>query len=238
MITLSSFPRHLPAFFKRWGTVFLLCLTIGLSGCGFKLRAPVELAFKKVAVLGYPFDQVVRELKLTLRESDHIDVVDSIDQADAVIDILETVRDDEIVSVSALGRAQDYEYILAVRYRICGPKAKDCDAADTLEIRRDMTYSESQILAKQNEEQFLWRNMSKEMVRLILLRLGSFKPLPVPPELSNSSENTPKTQFEIDAENERARISAAKKARALVPPDGVPQPDDVSESNQKNNDER
>ena len=150
-------------------------LVLGVAGCGFRLRGPVELPFKTVAVVGYPFEPVVRELKLAIREAEHIQVVAQVDQAEAVIDILDAVREDEIISVSAAGRAQDYEYTLAVRYRLCGPKGKVCRPDDVIEVRRDMTYSESQILAKQDEEQFLQRNMSKEVVRLILVRLSSLK---------------------------------------------------------------
>jgi len=152
-----------------------MLIALCLNGCGFKLRGPVELPFKTIAVIGSPFEQVVRDLKLAIRETDHIRIVDQIDQAEAVINILDAERDDEILSVSATGRAQDYEYILTVTYRLCGAKGKACQPDDVIEVRRDMTYSESQILAKQNEEQFLWRNMSKEVVRLILLRLSSLK---------------------------------------------------------------
>lgn len=146
-----------------------------LAGCGFKLRGATEFPFQTVKVSGHPFEAVVRELTHQLRGFSQLKLVDSLDQADIVVNILEVNRDEEILIIGRAGHVQEYEYFLTIRYQLCGKGAKVCQPEQHLKLRRQMSYDERQILAKQNEERFLRKNMEQEAVRLILLRMSGSK---------------------------------------------------------------
>ena len=49
--------------------------------------------------------------------------------------------------------------------------------ADQAELSRDLTYDDSAILAKDQEEQLLWRDMESDLVQQVLRRLSTIKPL-------------------------------------------------------------
>jgi LPS-assembly lipoprotein len=48
----------------------------------------------------------------------------------------------------------------------------------SIEIIRDLTYDDSNILAKQQEEALLWQDMENDLVQQLMRRLAAVKPQP------------------------------------------------------------
>ena len=184
----------------------ILCTILLLSGCGFRLRGETQLPFSKVMVTGHPFEAIVRELTHQLKGARHLAVVDRIEDAQVVVDILDVRRDEEVLTISRAGHVQEYEYFLDVTYRLCGVGGKTCQNETTLKLVRQMTYDEGQILAKRNEERFLRKYMEQEAIRLILLRMSRFQ---VNGQQANgqqaNGQQASDTQVNVQPTNDRAK---------------------------------
>ena len=47
-----------------------------------------------------------------------------------------------------------------------------------VEVYRDLTYADSDVLAKTQEEELLWRDMESDLVQQLMRRLAAAKPKP------------------------------------------------------------
>jgi LPS-assembly lipoprotein len=65
-------------------------------------------------------------------------------------------------------------------FRLRDGKGIEWAPAQTLELRRDFTFSDAQVLAKEQEELLLYREMQTDAVRQLMRRLSAMKQLPVP----------------------------------------------------------
>ena len=72
-------------------------------------------------------------------------------------------------------RAKTAEFQLRYRvgFRVHDGKGNDYVPQSTLELTRDVTYSDADVLAKESEEQLLYRDMQGDMVQQIIRRLSA-----------------------------------------------------------------
>ena len=81
-----------------------------------------------------------------------------------------------ILSLSGAGRVTEYRLGLRLTYAVIGKEGHSWAAAESIELTRDMTYDDSQLLAKGAEEQLLYRDMEDNAALRIMRRLQSLKP--------------------------------------------------------------
>ena len=144
-----------------------------LAGCGFHLRGAAELPFETVylpATGGIGLD-----LRRNIRAGTRTVVVDDPQQAQAILEFLQEVRSKEILSLSGGGRVREFRLFYRVVFRVHDGKGGEYLPASTLLLARDFTFNDAEILAKETEEQLLYREMQADMVRQILHRLSSAK---------------------------------------------------------------
>jgi LPS-assembly lipoprotein len=146
-----------------------------LSGCGFKLRGaqnlPVETLFLALPVnsgLGAEISRVVRS-------STNARVVTDRKQAQAIFELLGESREREVLSVNAQGRAREYQLRLRSTFRVIDPNGTELIPPTTLTARRDISFNESELLAKESEEGLLYRDMQSDLVRQMVMRLQGIR---------------------------------------------------------------
>ena len=61
-------------------------------------------------------------------------------------------------------------------YRVVDDKGRDLVAPGVIELNRDVTYADSDVLAKTQEEELLWRDMENDLVQQLMRRLSMTKP--------------------------------------------------------------
>jgi len=61
-------------------------------------------------------------------------------------------------------------------YRVVDPKGRELVQITGVEITRDLTYDDSAVLAKEQEELVLWRDMENDLVQQLMRRLAAVKP--------------------------------------------------------------
>lgn len=152
-------------------TLTVLCLT--LIACGFHLRGASEFAFKSIYVNG--LTQITKPLKKSLT-ANGVEVIESAGTAEMEIDLMKEESEKRILSLSGDGVVREYELYYRVIYRTKSAQETLWSQPQTVEARRDFSYSDANLLAKQNEEKQLNLNMQKDVMNSIVRRLSKLKP--------------------------------------------------------------
>jgi LPS-assembly lipoprotein len=179
-----------PHFSRRWVTTRLLTLGSlaaagGLTGCGFRLRGSgVALAFQSVELRGSGSVAVVQQLQDHLRTSGVTVVApqprlsDSAPLApDVVLTLLQDQRERVVVGTSIAGQVRELQLRHTVRFHVRTPRGKELIEESTIQQVRELSYSETQALAKEAEEALLFDDMRHGVVRQIMARLAAIRNL-------------------------------------------------------------
>lgn len=158
----------------RRTAVFIVTLMALLStACGFHLRGDVKLAaaLNKVYIEGAnPYDPLVRELTRSLTTTGATVVEESKD-ATAVLQILKNSGSRRVLSVSSVGKVREYELYQTLDFKVRDAAGLELLAPQHLELTRDYLFDTDNVLGKTNEEETLRRDMRRDLVRLVMLRL-------------------------------------------------------------------
>lgn len=163
--------------------VLALGLTVLLSACGFHLRGSngsFMLPFATMYI-GLPdTSPLAIDLKRYIRAIGSTEVVNSRDDADAVLDVLgdpERNRTKTILSLNSSGRVSEYQLGYSINFRVLDKAGNQLLAPTTITLVRPITYNDSQVLAKESEEAQLYRDMRNDLVQQIMRRLAAIKPV-------------------------------------------------------------
>lgn len=155
--------------------IFLLA-TI-LSSCGFQLRGQAALPFKTVFIETSGYSLFANDLERAIRSGSETKVVRNREEADAVLKILSEAQDRRILSLSAGGRVREFELRYSVSYRVVDRANQDLALPGTIQLHRDLTYDDTEVLAKESEELLLYKDMKADAVQQMLRRLVVAKPV-------------------------------------------------------------
>jgi LPS-assembly lipoprotein len=152
----------------------LLAALLGLSltACGFQLRGSSSLPFSTIYVPGSS-GGIALDLKRTIQAGSSTRVVDSPKDAQAILEIFEAAREKDILSLTGAGRVREYRLRLRVRYRVRDAKGREYVPTTTLQQVRDITFNDSLVLAKESEEELLYRDMQSDMVQQMMRQLAA-----------------------------------------------------------------
>jgi len=154
--------------------ILLLALALALAGCGFRMRGTAEVPFESLYVPGATAG-IALDLKRNLQAGTRARVVDDPKTADAVLLFIEESRQKEILSLTSAGRVREFQLRYRVGFRVHDGKGVDFVPPSTIQLTRDVTFNDTEILAKEQEEQLLFRDMQSDMVQQIIRRLAAAK---------------------------------------------------------------
>jgi LPS-assembly lipoprotein len=149
-------------------------LLLAVAACGFRLRGTAEVPFEKLYVPN-PTSGLALDLKRNLQAGTRARVVDDPKDADAVLQFTEEIRQKEILSLTGTGRVREFTLRYRVGFRVHDGKGGDFVPTNSIELKRDVTFNDAEILAKEAEEQLLFRDMQSDMVQQIIRRLAAAK---------------------------------------------------------------
>jgi len=156
--------------------VLTLVLVLLLAGCGFRLRGSAEVPFETLYLPGATTG-IALDLKRNIQAGTNARVVDDPKQADAVLQFTEETRQKEILSLTGTGRVREFQLRYRVGFRVHDGKGAEYVPPSTIQLTRDVTFNDAEILAKEAEEQLLFRDMQADMVQQIMRRLAAAKRL-------------------------------------------------------------
>lgn len=148
---------------------------MGVSGCGFQLRRPPQLAFARVALTQFASRSgMAASLRAALRSV--CEVVADPGQADVVVVALQEQRSRSIVATGAAGQVRELQLRLQFSYRVQSAQGRELLQPVEMVLSRDMSYAEAFALAKAAEEEQLVREMQDDMALQVLRRLATLRP--------------------------------------------------------------
>jgi LPS-assembly lipoprotein len=154
----------------------IIALCAMMTACGFQLRGQAAIPFQTVHVEAPGFSAFANDLERAIRSGSKARIVESRDQADAVVQILGESQEKHILSLSGGGRVREFELRYRVAYRLTDRAGTDLASPGEIVLRRDMTYDDTLVLAKESEEALLFRDMRTDAVRQMLRRLSVARP--------------------------------------------------------------
>lgn len=145
-----------------------------LAGCGFELRRAPELRFRTIALSGFaPRSPLAEELKLHINASRTTLVVDSPARAQVILESIADARERSVVASTAAGQVRELQLRARFNFRVRTPEGRELIPPTELLLSRDMSYSETVALAKEQEEAFLFRSMQSDIVAQVMRRLAA-----------------------------------------------------------------
>jgi len=157
--------------------VFALLLTV-VAGCGFQLRGSYSLPYESLYIGGSEYSLVIASLKRAIRATGTTRLADSASDAQATFLPTAEAKEPIILSLSGSGRVREKRLRYRYGYRIVDPKGRDLVLPGMVELTRDLSYADSDVLAKTQEEDLLWRDMENDLVQQLMRRLAAAKPQP------------------------------------------------------------
>ncbi|HYC42872.1 MAG TPA: LPS assembly lipoprotein LptE [Noviherbaspirillum sp.] len=158
--------------------ILALSTALMLSACGFQLRGSngqATLPFQTIYIGTAETSPLGIELRRYIRASGDTAVVTDQKQAQATIEVLNEAREKATLTLNTQGRVREYSLYYRVKFRVMGNKGNELLAPTELVLKRDISFNESQVIAKEKEEELLYRDMQSDVVQQILRRLTALK---------------------------------------------------------------
>ncbi|MBV8272862.1 MAG: hypothetical protein JO067_11395 [Cupriavidus sp.] len=146
-----------------------------LAGCGFHMRGNADFAFKRLYIGIPPNSLMGADLRRNIRNGSDTKVVEDPKEADSLLDVLGDTRAKTILSITTEGVVREYRLTYRFTFRLRDASGKELIPPSTLVLTRDLTYNEANTLAKDYEEQQLYRDMQRDLVNQLMRRLAAVK---------------------------------------------------------------
>ncbi len=154
--------------------LLLPLLAAPLAACGFRLRGAPRFPFESLH-LGAT-SALAQELRRNLESSGQVRVLDARalpTQAHEVLELLNEQRQKVVAGRSASGQVREFQLRMSLRFRFRTSRGVELIPETTLTQQRDISYNESQALAKEAEEELLMRDMQSDLVQQLMRRLAA-----------------------------------------------------------------
>ena len=160
------------------GKILLLILVaVSFAACGFQLRnsagmaesiQPVQLRITESS------GTFSRGLRRSLERSG-VAITENTAKAASILDIpVNQVRRD-ILSIGDNARVREFRIRHVVQFRLLDSQENELIPLQTLELYRDLSFDETEILASSREQEFVTKDLAQNMIRLLQLRLSQIQ---------------------------------------------------------------
>lgn len=150
----------------------LLAIALCVAGCGFQLRGSSSLPFDTLYIPNAT-SGIGLDLKRYVRSGSQTRVIDDAKAAQAILEFSNEARTRNILSLSGGGRVRELQLVYRIAVRVHDGKGAEFLPATALTSTRDLTYNDTDLLAKEAEEALIYREMQSDLVQQILHRLSA-----------------------------------------------------------------
>lgn len=168
-------PRAPAPAVRRW--LVLAPLAASLGGCGFQLRQAPSLSFKSILVGFAEGSAIGNDLRRQLAAVPGLEVVRDIRQAEVVLEPLQELRERIVVALGATGQVREFQLRSRVRFRLRTPQGRELIPDSEILLTRDVSFNEATVLARETEQELLYRDMQNDIVQQLMRRLAAVPPL-------------------------------------------------------------
>lgn len=146
-----------------------------VAGCGFQLRQAPEFAFKSIYVNAAAGSALGKEFKRNIESGKAVSVATTPAAAQVILDVLGDRREKVVVGLNASGQVREFELRVRLRFKLRTPDGRELIPDTEIVQQQDISYNESAALAKEAEEQLLYRSMQSDVVQQLMRRLAALK---------------------------------------------------------------
>ena len=145
------------------------------AGCGFELRHEPVLPFKTLALTGFPADSpLALGLKRQIKRTP-VQLLDDPARAEVVLEALHEYRDRTVVASTSVGQVREWQLRLQFDYLIRTASGELLVPKVELRLSRDMNYTETAALAKEQEATNLYNAMHSDAIAQVMRRLAAVR---------------------------------------------------------------
>lgn len=142
-----------------------------LSSCGFQLRGSATLPFNTLYVEAPQASLFANQLRRVIGFGSQTRITNNQAEADATLQVLNELREKEILSLSAGGRVRELQLRYRVQYQVYDKNKKLIAPPGEIVLRRDYSFNDQEQLSKESEEALLYRDMQADAVQQLVRRL-------------------------------------------------------------------
>ena len=139
-----------------------ILLLLVITSCGFHMRGMTEISFKTISLEGKELS-FTKNLKQILK-SNKVAIVSPTENPELRIELMSEESEKRILSLSGQGLVREFEIFYRVRYRIKTSDSEIWSQENIIETRKDFTYSDSNLIGKEEEERQLNEAMRNEAI--------------------------------------------------------------------------
>ena len=162
---------------QRRAWLVALAGTSVLAGCGFQLRRAPELPFKTLHLAGFkPTSPMGVALRRALAGAPTTRLVEGRAQAEAIFEVLGDADEKSVVAYTSSAQVRELQLRSRLVFQLQSASGRELIGRTEIVQSRDMSYKERDALAKEQEEQLLFRAMQDDIALQVVRRLAAIKP--------------------------------------------------------------
>ena len=139
-----------------------ILLLLVITSCGFHMRGMIEMSFKTISLEGKELS-FSKNLKKILN-TNKVAIVSQTENPELRVEFLSEESEKRILTLSGQGLVREFEIFYRVRYRIKTSNSEIWSQENIIETRRDFTYSDANLIGKEEEERQLNEAMRNEAI--------------------------------------------------------------------------
>lgn len=159
----------------------VLAVSLTVSACGFHLRGDgghYTLPFPTMYV-GLPESSPLAvDLKRNINANGSTTVVKTAKEADGIVDVIsnpEHTKTKTILSLNSNGRVRQYLLQYSIVFRVLDKQGAVLLPPTAISLSRPIDFNETQLLAKEQEEALLYKDMQTDLVQQMMRRIAAIK---------------------------------------------------------------
>lgn len=149
-----------------------------LAACGFELRRAPQMGFNSLYANFGPKSPLGTEFRRALAAQGQVRWIEDpaqLAQAQVLLDVLTDQREKAVVGSGATGQVREYQLRVRLVFKLRTPKGRELLGETLLLQQRDISYNETAALAKEQEEEQIYRDLQADVVQRLLRRLAAVK---------------------------------------------------------------
>jgi len=152
-----------------------------VAGCGFQLRGARPLPFESIYLGMYQYSELAAAIRRQIRANGGTVVAEKPEDAQVRLEVQADIKDKQILALNAQGRVREYKLRHRFVFRVVDKAGREVMPSSQIFLFRDQAFDDTQLLAKQQEEALLYRDMQNDLVQQLMRRLAAAKMPDAPP---------------------------------------------------------
>jgi LPS-assembly lipoprotein len=146
-------------------------LCTALAACGFHLRGAAALPFETLYIEAPQASLFATQMRRMIGMGSQSRIAANPADADATLQIVNELREKEILSLSGGGRVRELQLRYRIQYQVLDRSRIVIAPLSEIVLRRDYSFNDQDQLSKESEEALLYRDMQADAVQQLLRRL-------------------------------------------------------------------